>query len=93
MRYDADANPLTVSLADYLVPAASDVPEVETHFIETPTERNPLGAKGVAESGAIAASPAVQNAIIDALSPLGVTHIDMPCTPERIWHAIQSCQI
>ena len=93
MRYDADANPLTVSLADYLVPAASDVPPVETHFIETPTDRNPLGAKGVAESGAIAAPPAVQNAVIDALSPLGVTHIDMPCTPERIWHAIQSCQI
>ena len=90
MRYDADANPLTVSLADYLVPAASDVPEVETHFIETPTDRNPLGAKGVAESGAIAAPPAVQNAIIDALSPLGVTHIDMPCTPERVWQALRT---
>ena len=89
MRYDADANPLTTSLADYLVPAASDVPPVETHFIETPTDRNPLGAKGVAESGAIAAPPAVQNAIVDALSHLGVTHIDMPCTPERIWHAIR----
>ncbi|MDE0238241.1 MAG: xanthine dehydrogenase family protein molybdopterin-binding subunit [bacterium] len=89
MRYDADANPLTVTLADYLVPAASDVPEVETHFIETPTDRNPLGAKGVAESGAIAAPPAVQNAIVDALSHLGVTHIDMPCTPGRIWHAIR----
>ncbi len=90
MRYDADANPLTVSLADYLVPAASDVPEVETHFIETPTDRNPLGAKGVAESGAIAAPPAVQNAIVDALSHLGVTHIDMPCTPERIWQALRA---
>ena len=88
MRYDADANPLTTSLADYLLPAASDVPEVETVFLETPTDRNPLGAKGVAESGTIAAPPAVQNAIIDALSPLGVTHIDMPCTPERVWHAI-----
>ena len=93
MRYDADANPLTVSLADYLVPAASDVPQVETHFIETPTDRNPLGVKGVGESGTIAAPPAVQNAIIDALSPLGVTHIDMPCTPERVWQAIQGCQI
>ncbi|MYB10414.1 MAG: xanthine dehydrogenase family protein molybdopterin-binding subunit [Acidimicrobiia bacterium] len=90
MRYDADANPLTVSLADYLVPAASDVPPVETHFIETPTDRNPLGAKGVAESGAIAAPPAVQNAIVDALSHLGVTHIDMPCTPERIWQALRA---
>lgn len=90
MRYDADANPLTTSLADYLVPAASDVPKVETHFIETPTDRNPLGAKGVGESGTIAAPPAVQNAIIDALSPLGVTHIDMPCTPERVWRAIRA---
>ncbi len=90
MRYDADANPLTTSLADYLVPAASDVPEVETHFIETPTNRNPLGAKGVAESGAIAAPPAVQNAIIDALAHLSVTHIDMPCTPERIWQALRT---
>ncbi len=92
MRYDADANPLTTSLADYLVPAASDVPEVETVFLETPTDRNPLGAKGVAESGTIAAPSAVQNAIIDALSALGVTHIDMPCTPERVWQAIQGCK-
>ncbi len=90
MRYDADANPLTTSLADYLVPAASDVPEVETHFIETPTDRNPLGTKGVGESGTVAAPAAVQNAIIDALSPLGVTHIDMPCTPERVWQAIKN---
>lgn len=90
MSYDADANPLTTSLADYLIPAASDVPPVETHFIETPTDRNPLGAKGVAESGAIAAPPAIQNAVIDALSPLGVTHIDMPCTPERVWQAIRT---
>ncbi|MCY4134898.1 MAG: xanthine dehydrogenase family protein molybdopterin-binding subunit [bacterium] len=93
MRYDADANPLTVSLADYLVPAASDVPEVETRFTETPTDRNPLGAKGVAESGTIAAPPAVQNAIIDALAPFGVTHINMPCTPERIWQALRTNQI
>ncbi len=90
MRYDADANPLTTSLADYLVPAASDVPEVETHFIETPTDRNPVGAKGVGESGTIAAPAAVQNAVIDALSPLGVSHIDMPCTPERVWQAIKN---
>ena len=92
MRYDADANPLTTSLADYLVPAASDVPEVETVFLETPTDRNPLGVKGVGESGTIAAPPAVQNAVIDALSPLGVTHIDMPCTPERVWQALNNSQ-
>lgn len=92
MRYDADGNPLTTSLADYLVPAASDVPEVETVFLETPTDRNPLGAKGVGESGTIAAPSAVQNAIINALSPLGVTHIDMPCTPEKVWQAIRVSQ-
>lgn len=92
MRYDADANPLTTSLADYLMPAASDVPEVETHFIETPTDRNPLGVKGVGESGTIAAPAAVQNAIIDALAPLGVNHIDMPCTPEKIWQVIRVSQ-
>ena len=92
MRYDADANPLTTSLADYLVPAASDVPEVETVFLETPTNRNPLGVKGVGESGTIAAPAAVQNAIIDALAPRGVTHIDMPCTPERVWQAIKNCE-
>ena len=92
MRYDAYANPLTTSLADYLVPAASDVPEVETVFLETPTDRNPLGVKGVGESGTIAAPPAVQNAVIDALSPLGVTHIDMPCTPERVWQALNNSQ-
>ena len=92
MVYDADANPLTTNLADYLVPAASDVPEVETHFLETPTTRNPLGSKGVAESGTIAAPAAVQNAIIDALSPHGVTQIDMPCTPERVWQALNNSQ-
>ena len=92
MRYDADANPLTTSLADYLMPAASDVPRVETVFLETPTDRNPLGAKGVGECGTIAAPPAVQNAVVDALSHLGVTHIDMPCTPERVWQALQDCK-
>lgn len=93
MAYGADANPLTTSLADYLVPAASDVPEVETHFLATPTDRNPLGAKGVAESGTIAAPPAVQNAIIDALSPYGITHLDMPCTPQKIWQALQDTRL
>ncbi len=87
--YDTDANPLTTSLADYLIPGPCDVPQVETVFIETPTDRNPLGAKGVGEGGTIAAPAAVQNAVIDALSHLGVTHIDMPCTPERVWRAIR----
>ncbi|WP_420640202.1 xanthine dehydrogenase family protein molybdopterin-binding subunit [Candidatus Poriferisocius sp.] len=90
MSYDADANPLTTTLADYLMPAACELPAIETVFLETPTDRNPLGAKGVAESGTIGAAPAVQGAVIDALAHLGVTHIDMPCTPERVWLAVRT---
>jgi carbon-monoxide dehydrogenase large subunit len=57
-------------------------------LVETPSPNNPLGAKGIAESGTIGAPPAVQNAVIDAIRHLGVTHIDMPCTPEKIWRAL-----
>jgi carbon-monoxide dehydrogenase large subunit len=57
--------------------------------METPTPRNPLGAKGIGESGTIGSTPAVQNAVVDALAHLGVTHVDMPCTSERVWRAIQ----
>ena len=88
MVYAADETPLTTTLAEYLVPSAADVPSVECHFIETPTDRNPLGAKGVAESGVIGAAPAVANAVLDALRPYGVAHLDMPLTPEKVWAAI-----
>ncbi len=86
--YDEAGNPLTSSFADYAVPSAADLPALEVHTIETPTPRNPLGAKGIGQGGAIGATPAVQNAVVDALSYLGVRHIDLPLTPQRVWEAI-----
>ncbi len=90
VSYDADGNPLTTTLVDYLVPSAADLPSWETAHTVTPTPRNPLGAKGVGESGTTGSTPAVQNAVIDALSPFGAKHLDMPLTPERVWDAIQA---
>ena len=90
IRYDADGNPLTTTLMDYKVPAASELPSFEATNTETDSPRNPLGAKGIGESGTIGSTPAIQNAVVDALSHLGVTHIDMPCTPERVWLAIEA---
>ncbi len=87
--YDADGNPLTTSLVDYAIPTIGEIPAIETVHMETPTPLNPLGAKGVGESGTIGATPAVQNAVIDAVSYLGVRHIDMPLHPMRVWGAIQ----
>jgi aerobic carbon-monoxide dehydrogenase large subunit len=87
--YDADGNPLTSTLADYAVITAAELPSFELLTSETPTTLNPLGVKGIGEAGTIGATPAVQNAVIDALSHLGVRHIDMPTTPERVWTAIQ----
>jgi aerobic carbon-monoxide dehydrogenase large subunit len=87
--YDGDGNPLTTTLADYSMPSAADVPGLEVSNTETPTPLNPLGAKGIGESATIGSTPAIQNAVIDALSHLGVRHIDMPCTPERVWRAIR----
>jgi carbon-monoxide dehydrogenase large subunit len=87
--YDADGTPLTTTLADYLMPSAAELPSYETAHTETPTPLNPLGAKGIGESGTIGSTPAVQNAIVDAVAHFGVRHIDMPCTPERVWRAIQ----
>jgi carbon-monoxide dehydrogenase large subunit len=90
--YDADGTPLTATLADYLIPSAAELPSYETAHTETPTPLNPLGAKGIGESGTIGSTPAVQNAVVDAVAHLGVRHIDMPCTPQRIWHAIQEAR-
>jgi carbon-monoxide dehydrogenase large subunit len=92
MQYDEDGNPLTSNLMDYLIPAASEFCSFETSNTETDSPRNPLGAKGIGESGTIGSTPAVQNAVVDAVSHLGIKHIDMPCTPERIWRAIQSAR-
>ncbi|HEX5268393.1 MAG TPA: xanthine dehydrogenase family protein molybdopterin-binding subunit [Acidimicrobiales bacterium] len=92
MVFDADGNPRTATLADYAMPSAAEVPFFETANTETPSPMNPLGAKGIGESGTIGSTPAVQNAVVDALSHLGVRHVDMPCTPERVWTAIQEAR-
>ncbi|MEX1008838.1 MAG: xanthine dehydrogenase family protein molybdopterin-binding subunit [Acidimicrobiia bacterium] len=88
VRYDDDANPLTASLLDYLVPAASDLPSFRTAHTVTPSPNNPLGAKGIGESGTTGSIAAVWNAVLDALAPFGVTNIDPPCTPELVWRAM-----
>ena len=88
--YDADGNPLTASFADYPFLSATEVPSFELADMATPTSYNPLGAKGIGEAGTIGATPAVQNAIIDALTHLGVRHIDMPASPQRVWQALRS---
>jgi aerobic carbon-monoxide dehydrogenase large subunit len=90
VRYDDDGNPITANLADYAMISATELPSFELVAMETPTPLNELGAKGIGESGTIGATPAVQNAVVDALSHLGVRHIDMPLSPERVWHAIQT---
>ena len=87
--YDSDGNPLTASFADYPLLSATEVPSFELAEMETPTSYNPLGAKGIGEAGTIGAAPAVQNAVIDALAHLGVRHIDMPASPQRVWQALQ----
>lgn len=88
VRFDDDGNPLTANFADYGVISATELPAFERILMETPTPVNELGAKGIGESGTIGATPAVQNAVIDALAHLGVRHIDMPTTAERVWRAI-----
>jgi carbon-monoxide dehydrogenase large subunit len=90
--YDDDGNLVTTTLADYLVPSAADLPSYVTDRTETPATTNPLGVKGVGEAGTIASTPAVVNAIIDALRPFGIRDITMPCTPERVWRAIQDAR-
>jgi aerobic carbon-monoxide dehydrogenase large subunit len=86
--YDADGNPLTSSFLDYMIPSAADLPSFESHLTQTPSPNNPLGFKGIAESGTIGGVPAVQNAVVDALRHLGVRHVDLPLSPERVWRAI-----
>jgi len=88
--YDEDGNPLTATFADYPFLSATEVPSFELVDMETPTSYNPLGAKGIGEAGSIGATPAVQNAVIDAVSHLGVRHIDMPTSPQRVWRAISA---
>jgi carbon-monoxide dehydrogenase large subunit len=87
--FDGDGAPRNASFAEYGIPGAPDVPPIEVHFVETPSPRNPLGAKGVGEIGMLAAPAAVVNAVVDALRPLGVRHLDMPCTPQAVWSALR----
>jgi carbon-monoxide dehydrogenase large subunit len=89
--YDDAGNLVTTTLADYLVPSAADLPSYVTSRTESPAA-NRLGVKGVGEAGTIASTPAVVNAIVDALRPFGIRDIVMPCTPERVWRAIQTAQ-
>ncbi|HVH23816.1 MAG TPA: xanthine dehydrogenase family protein molybdopterin-binding subunit [Pseudonocardia sp.] len=88
--YDADGNPLTATFADYAFPSAAELPSFTLVEMETPTHLNPLGVKGVGEAGTIGATPAVQSAVVDAVSHLGVRHIDMPTSPLRVWTAINA---
>ncbi|MSY72794.1 MAG: molybdopterin-dependent oxidoreductase, partial [Actinobacteria bacterium] len=88
VRYDEHGNPLTANFADYGIISMTELPSFELHEHETPTPRNPLGAKGIGESGTIGATPAVQNAVCDALAHLGIRHVDMPFTPERMWRTL-----
>ncbi len=92
MAYDADGNPQNANLVTYCIPAASELPPIEVVTMETPTPINPLGVKGIGESGTIGATPAVHNAVIDALSPYGVRHIDMPLNGETVWRAVQNAR-
>jgi aerobic carbon-monoxide dehydrogenase large subunit len=90
--YDADGNPLTATLTGYAFPASSELPLWEAVEMQTPTPVNVLGAKGIGESGTIGSTPAIQNAVVDALSPLGVRDVPMPCNGENVWRAIQGAQ-
>jgi carbon-monoxide dehydrogenase large subunit len=89
-RYDESANPTSGNLTSYLLPTAVDLPSITIDHTETPTPQNALGAKGIGEAGTIGATPAVMNAVLDAIAHLGVAHLDMPLTPSRVWHAIHS---
>lgn len=92
VRYDADGNPITSNLADYAFISAAELPSVQVVHMETPTPVNLIGAKGIGESGTIGSTPALQSAVVDAVSHLGVRHIEMPCTAERVWAAIQAAR-
>ena len=92
MVYDADGNPITGTLVDYAIVTAAELPSFELLASETPATINPLGAKGIGEAGTIGATPATQNSVIDAVSHLGIRHIDMPLTPARVWAAISEAE-
>jgi carbon-monoxide dehydrogenase large subunit len=86
IAFDEDGNCLGASLMDYLIPTALEVPDWETGATVTPSPHHPIGAKGIGESATVGSPPAIVNAICDAI---GVRHVDMPCTPSRVWHAMK----
>jgi carbon-monoxide dehydrogenase large subunit len=90
ITFDADGHLLTGTLMDYAIPRAADVPRAEIHHTHTPSPRNVLGVKGLGEAGNIGIPPAVVNAVVDALAPVGAPHLDMPLTREKIWRALHS---
>jgi carbon-monoxide dehydrogenase large subunit len=90
--YDEDANLKTTTLTDYLVPSAAEFPNFELDYTVTPSPTNPMGVKGIGEAGTIAATPAVMNAVVDALSPLGVRDVPMPASPQHVWDAIRNAR-
>jgi carbon-monoxide dehydrogenase large subunit len=89
VSYDENGQPMSASLMDYAVPFAATLPRIESYSVVTPSTRNPLGVKGMGESGTIGVTPALVNAVMDALSVYGIRHLDMPLTPEKIWTAIR----
>jgi aerobic carbon-monoxide dehydrogenase large subunit len=90
--YDEDGQLLTGSLMDYAAPKAEFLPMYQNDRTETPSPLNPLGAKGIGELATIGSTPAIVNAVVDALAPLGIRHLDMPLKPERVWQAIQAAR-
>ena len=90
VHYDGESGQLlTGSLLDYAVPHADSLPHIRSQFQETPSPTNPLGVKGIGESGAIGAPPTIVHAVLDALAPFGIAHLDMPLTPQKVWSAIR----
>jgi aerobic carbon-monoxide dehydrogenase large subunit len=92
VAYDASGQLLTGSFLDYGMPRAEDFPAFVSELVEIPAKTNPLGVKGIGESGTIGAPPTIVNAVLDALSSLGVEHIDMPLTPSRVWNSIRAAK-
>ena len=90
--YDENGQLLTGEFMDYAIPRAADIPEYVLGSTETPTHVNPLGIKGVGEAGTIGAAPAIANAVMDALAPLGIAHLDLPLTPDKVWQAIRNAR-
>jgi carbon-monoxide dehydrogenase large subunit len=89
IKFDGDGQNLTGSFMDYAMPRATDISAVDIKSNPVPTKTNPLGVKGAGEAGCVGAMPAVANALVDALSHLGVRHVEMPATPERLWRAMR----